>query len=547
MLLRSAKATRSGNGSGAAIATWLFRMRYSGQKRRSHSIPARRLGLIVGGIALAVVAIASVVLLTHWPFSRAAVADRISRDTRASVTLERFHTTYFPPGFVAEGVQLSARRTRTPILTVQQFRVRASYSGLIHKQLNEIDVRGFHVIVGPANSFLPGSASEGSFGLSKLVAENGSIEIGSSQSGHQPFRIDIHQVVLTGLGGSHAKFQIAASDMRPPGEFRAEGEIDGMPWKTLGMAGISGRFHFNHADLGVFGGISGRLDASGRISGSIGKLQWDGTAIIPDFHVSGSAHRVRLESAYTVSIDTSDAAADLRQIRVSFNRTTALAQGRVARDHGDGAKTLQLAVRVDQGRLDDLLLLFSGEPRPRMTGSVRLNANVALPSGPPEFLRRLRLDGNFEIGDALFTNPLTQSSLNHLSESADGEEKPKEHDDGRQIPGLVRGAVKDSDGVARLSDIRYSSPGVNATLGGTFNMIDKDVRLQGVLATAGKLSDGTTGFKSVALRVARPFLPIRRHGKITTVPFTIRGSSSHPVLSLSTAAPPRSGMRLVRK
>jgi hypothetical protein len=515
-------------------------MQNSRHKGRLTRISARRLVLLSGGIALALAGAAIIVLTIQWPFSRSAVEDRVLKDTGAAVAMGEFRTTYFPPGFFARAVELNSRKGGARILRIQQVRLRASYSGLIRKQIDEIDASGFHLTAGAGNSLGAGSGSGNSFGVSKLVAENGSVEIVSRKADHQPFRLEIYRIALTGIMGPQAKFQIAVASMRPPGEFRAEGAINRSKSKPLTTAGVSGQFRFTHADLGVFGGISGTLEASGAIAGSIGQLRWDGTALIPDFHLSGNAHRVRLESAYTVSLRTSDATADLDRVQVSFNQTTIQAQGRVFKNASDEGRTLQLAAQVNRGRIDDLLLLFSGAPRPGMTGSVQLKANVVLPPEPTKFLRRLRLNGDFEIRDAVFTNAVTQSSLNHLSESAGGEKKGEEQEDGRQIPGLIRGAVKDLNGLARLSGVQYSSPGVNANLGGAFNIINKALELQGMLATRGKLSDGTNGFKSLALHVARPFLPIHHDGKITTIPFTIRGTSSHPVLSVSLSRPHRS-------
>jgi len=179
------------------------------------------------------------------------------------------------------------------------------------------------------------------------------------------------------------------------------------------------------------------------------------------------------------------------------------------------------------------LWLVSGQPRPGMTGDIRFDASVELPPAPPGFLRRLMLRGNIEITRALFTNPKMQLPLNYLSESANGMNKREQRADTQQIPGVIRGAVNDSHGVARLTNVHYSAPGVNASLAGEFNLIDKGINFKGVLATEGKLGDGATGLKSVLLKIARPFLAIHRHGKITTMLFTIRGSSKHPVLAVS--------------
>jgi hypothetical protein len=123
-------------------------------------------------------------------------------------------------------------------------------------------------------------------------------------------------------------------------------------------------------------------------------------------------------------------------------------------------------------------------------------------------------------------------------------DKRQERADNRQIPGVIRGVVNDSDGRARLTNVHYSLPGVNATLEGNFNLVSKAIDFKGVLATEGKLGDGATGFKSAFLKIARPFLAIRHHGKTTTALFTIRGSSNHPVLTLSASKPAEQPVRI---
>ena len=52
-----------------------------------------------------------------------------------------------------------------------------------------------------------------------------------------------------------------------------------------------------------------------------------------------------------------------------------------------------LTMSVSQGRIEDLLRLFTGSAQPAETGDVRLQTKVELPPGPESFLRRLRLDG----------------------------------------------------------------------------------------------------------------------------------------------------------
>ena len=526
----------------AAAAAWRQICLRFGLMRHLGRMRPKRTALILGAIGAAAIATLFVVLALKWPFSRAAVIARISKDTGADVAIDRLQTTYFPPGFYAENIRLNRRGTATVILAIQRVRVRASYTGLIRKKISEIDVKGFQLAAGSGHSFGSESKSGSSIHVSKLIIEDGRVEIFSSEPGHEPFRLGIHSLVLGDVGGSYSTFRIAGRAERPASEFWAEGRLGPFRSSTK-MTPVSGRYSIANADLSIFRGIRGLISSSGKIGGTIGRVEWDGTALVPDFEVSGAGHKVRLQSAYTVIIDTSNATADLKNIRASFGHSTALADGRVSQDPARHGKTLRLALRMEQGRVDDLLWLVSGQPRPGMTGNIRFHASVELPPAPPEFLRRLVLRGNVEITRALFTNPKTQLSLNHLSESAQGMKKREERADSKQIPGVIRGVVNDSGGVAQLTNVHYSAPGVNASLEGKFNVIDKAIDFRGLLATEGKLGDSTTGFKSALLKVGRPFLAIRRHGKMTTAAFTIRGSSKHPVLSLSASKPAHDATR----
>lgn len=507
-------------------------------------VTAKRAALAAGVIGAVAIATVVALLAAKWPFSRAAVIARISKDTGADVSIEGLRTTYLPPGFYANGIRLTQRGTGAAILSIRQIRVRAAYTGLIRKKISEIDIRGFQLAAGHRRSLGSGAGSGSSFDVSKLVAEDGLVEILSSDPGRQAFRLSIHSLVLTDLGGAHSGFRVTARAERPPSEFWAEGRLGRFSSKSLKATPVSGRYTVSNADLRVFGGISGVLSSSGKIDGTLGRVEWNGTAVVPDFQVGGTGHKVRLQSAYTIFLDTSDATTDLRNIRASFGRSTFLAEGRLSQDPSARGKTLRVSAKMDQGRIDDLLWLVSGESRPAMTGNLRFNASLELPPAPPEFLRRLVLRGDVEITRALFTNPNTQLPLNYLSESAQGMNKRQERASARQIAGVIRGRVDDSDGVARVTNVRYSVPGVNASLDGKFNIIDKAINFRGVLATQGKLGDGATGLKSVFLTIARPFLGIHHQGKTTTLLFAIRGSSSHPVLSLSTSKPVDNAMRV---
>jgi len=108
----------------------------------------------VSAAAVAVgVAVGATLLVLNWPFTEAAVTkaleDRFARDVR----IQKFRSSYFPPGCVAEGIEFLHRKRKDlpPLITVQTLTIRTGYSGLlrIHKLVNDVQVAGLHVLVPP--------------------------------------------------------------------------------------------------------------------------------------------------------------------------------------------------------------------------------------------------------------------------------------------------------------------------------------------------------------------------------------------------------------
>jgi hypothetical protein len=119
--------------------------------------------------------------------------------------------------------------------------------------------------------------------------------------------------------------------------------------------------------------------------------------------------------------------------------------------------------------------------------------------------------------------------VNRLSESARGETKKQEESDPETVVSNLKGHISVKDGMAELSGVSFSTPGTLAEMRGTYNLLNKNINLLGVLHTNGKLADTTSGFKAVVLKAIVPFL---KKKSVTTVPFTITGTSAHPAFAL---------------
>ncbi len=85
-------------------------------------------------------------------------------------------------------------------------------------------------------------------------------------------------------------------------------------------------------------------------------------------------------------------------------------------------------------------------------------------------------------------------------------------------------------GVAKFSDLSFWIPGAHARVEGTYNLINYKIDLRGRLRVDTKLSDTTSGTRSVLLRMVDPIFRKKRQGEV--VPVKIEGTYDHPTFGL---------------
>ena len=76
----------------------------------------------------------------------------------------------------------------------------------------------------------------------------------------------------------------------------------------------------------------------------------------------------------------------------------------------------------------------------------------------------------------------------------------------------------------RLSDLSFSVPGALVQLAGTYTLKTQEVDFHGTLSLDAKVSETTTGIKSVLLKVVDPLFK-RSGGKGSLIPIKIGGTS----------------------
>jgi hypothetical protein len=504
----------------------------------SSSHKMRKLMALAGTAVLVISLIAIVVLASRWPFSRRAVLRELEAASLTKVDIGTYQGTYFPyPGCVLEHVtfQHNPRLGTPPLITVEKLRIEGTFSGLFRRQVRSVRAEGMRLLIPP-----PGGGDRfeapkrSSFTIDELIADGAVLEV-ARQSNQPPLKFAFRSFALHDVGSNGpASFQAKFSNPEPPGEIVTNGTFG--PWTEtdVGKTAVAGEYLFQRADLGVFPGIAGLLSSSGKFSGVLNHIEVQGFTDTPNFTVTSGSHQVQLQTKFHAFVNGENGDTFLQDVAATFGKTTVSSEGSVAGRSGQSGKTASIELAVNEGRIEDLLLLFARSKRASMSGIVGFHSKVDIPPGDGPFLAKVRLQGDFGINAGTFTKAETQNGVNRLSESSLHEENhqsaPKDQDSPETVLSDLKGHVELNDGTARFSSLSFSVPGALAHMHGTYNLISEKIDLRGTLKMHSEPSDATRGIKAVMLRVLDPFFKKKPNGYV--MPVKITGTYSHPTFGL---------------
>ena len=486
------------------------------------------LALCIGGIILAL----------HWPFSLQKVTQSIQENWSGKIAVQGFRRTWFPhPGCVLENVVLTRGSVSSgpPLVAIQRVTIQATYHDLLLRPgyISRIILEGLKISV-PAEHDTSTSqqmsrSSKSSTRIGEVFTKDATLEVATKHDG--PLKFEIHQLSLKSItNSSPMSYDLAMRNAKPPGEIRSRGKLG--PWdrQHLNDVPLSGSYTFNDADLGVFQGIAGTLVTRGDFDGVLGRIETRGTADSPNFEVTRSHHPVALKAKYSASVNGMSGDTIVRSVDGGFLKTPVHIEGSVASKPGQPGKTTSLKVGVRNGRIEDVLWLFVKESKAPMEGATNFRAHVVWPSGHERFLKRVVLQGEFEIEQAQWTKPERQMSVNMLSKKASGKKKDPE------TPNLIaeiKGSVLLSNEVAKFQDVHFKVPGAEAILHGTYNLEDTKIDFHGDLKTEASISDDSSGVKAVLLKPLDPLFKRKHAGAV--VPVEMTGTYHHPHFGVSLA------------
>jgi AsmA-like C-terminal region len=476
------------------------------------------------------IALALVLLVVHWPFTRQAVIKSLQDASSGTVEIADFHGTYFPfPGCVASGVVFrhSSDPNTAAFITVGKLTIQGSFLGLLTRHVAQIRAEELHIIISSFHATRE-SPSVGSSAIDEIVANGAVLEFRRSP-GKPPLIFAIHDSLLRNIGVHRSlSFQVTLSNPEPPGEITTSGRFG--PWKAddVGQTPVSGVYTFLNAHLGVFHGIAGILSSRGKFQGVLEHIGVQGSTETPDFEVTSSHHSVGLKTQFDAFVNAKNGDVLLQQVNSTFNKTTVVSNGGVVGSPGHKGKTTTVDMQISDGRIQDVLRMFVISDDPPMSGMLSLTARITVPPATTRFLAKVELLGDFGVGAGSF-KPKTQQYLNQLSAAS-----RKEYDDNpATVVSDLKGHVAMREGIATFSNLSFGMPGASAEMHGTYNVLTNGIDLHGILKMDSDLSKATHGVKSLLLKAVDPLLTNKAGGSV--VPFKITGTYKHPSFGLDLA------------
>ena len=327
--------------------------------------------------------------------------------------------------------------------------------------------------------------------------------------------------------GQPMTYQATLTNPVPVGEIESHGQFG--PWQRdePRLTPLAGTYTFTHADLSTIRGLSGILSSKGRFNGLLDRIDVQGETSTPGFSLGLSGHPVPLDTHFHAIVDGTTGNTTLDPVHAKLLNSEFVARGDVSRVPGNPSRRVLLDAVSNRARLEDLLRLALKADKPPMTGDVTFRTRIDIPPGKKAVADRLKLDGEFHISSARFSQLDIQRIVASLSRRGSGH--PEAASCG-SVASDFAGKFVLVEGVMTLSNLTFKVPGASVYLDGTYALHDQAIDFQGSLRLQATLSQLTTGRKAAFLRIFDKLF--EKQGAGTFVPFRVTGTVSDPHFAL---------------
>jgi uncharacterized protein involved in outer membrane biogenesis len=474
--------------------------------------------------------------------TRAWVVRELIQRFHSEVELENLHVNVFPDMGVT-GENLSIRfHNRTdlpPMFHIERFSFNLGVLGILRapRHISGVYVEDMTITIPPKGDqkqqpgSQPGTSDRQLPGviIDEIVCNNTQLVIVPKKEGKDALEFDIHDLLLKSVGATKPfDFHGNLTNAKPKGEIATRGTFG--PWNAdePGDTAVTGGYTFKDADLGPFPGIGGILSSTGKYSGQLNELEVEGVTDTPDFSLDPVGHKVPLHTEYSATVDGTNGDTYLHPVRATLVKSLIVANGSVVRSKAKNGHTISMDVTSQKARLEDILSLATKGDKPFMTGVLNLKTKMLIPPGQVKVLEKLKLDGEFNVTNGQWASADVREKLEGFSRHAEGE--PTNQEAGSSISDM-KGHFRVDEGVITFMDLEFSVPGAAIDLTGNYNMRTEALDFSGHLNMKAKVSQMTTGAKSLFLKAVDPLFA--KNGSGTVLPITISGTRQSPTIGVS--------------
>jgi len=499
---------------------------------------------LAAAAVLAVIAIAGLMVLVYHaqPLLRQRVIETLATRFNSKVELDEFDVS------VLKGLEVSGKGLRIfgeedpnnhevgiqPIIGVGEFSFHTGVMSLLRSPMHvdTVHLKGLTLNLPPREQRgelhdMTPKKGKISIVVDKFVCDNAKLIMNTLKPGNLPLEFDIESLRMKSIGpGQPLRFDAKLTNPKPVGEIQSSGSFG--PWQAESPRDtpVSGTYSFDHADLGTIKGIGGILSSKGSYDGVLDHITVDGATDTPDFRIAVSGRPVPLHTDFHAVVDGTSGDTYLQPVKAMILSTTLVANGSIVRVKDPKGHHIELNVKIDKGKIDDLLKLAVKTDPPVMVGAVQLQTKLDLPPGERVVSDRLRLSGKFQISDVHFSNEKIQDKVDALSMRSQG--KPKLAND--NIPDNVfsemNGAFRLVDGELTFSELHFRVPGTRVSMTGVYTLDGREFDFHGKARMNAKLSQTVTGWKSVFLKPVDPFFA--KNGAGAEIPIKVTGTNGEP-------------------
>ncbi len=424
------------------------------------------------------------------------------------------------------------------LIAVGEFRFQSSLRSLFRSpmHIDTVYVKGLTLNIPPRGqrgemTRMTSKKGKMSIIVDKFICADTELLINNLKPGKPPLEFAISDLKMKDVGpGQPLQFTAKLVNPKPVGDIQSSGLFGPFQEESPRDTPVQGNYSFSNADLGTIKGIGGTLSSTGDYSGTLDSIVVHGTTDTPDFRIASSGHPVPLHTEFHATVDGTTGDTYLRPVDASFLHTSFTATGSIVRQQSPKGHDIELNVVVEHARIEDLLDLGVRTNPPIMTGPVEMKTLLSLPPGSGSVIDRLKLAGNFHVLQAHFTNEKVQSKLDSLSLRSQGKPKlAKEHAE-ENVPVDLQGIFQLKNGLLSFSSLHFLVPGTHVDMAGDYSLDGRTFDFHGTAKLDAKVSQMTSGWKSVLLKPIDPFFSTAGAG--TEVPIKITGTESEPHIGL---------------